>query len=61
LRRVLTTYLHHVNTARPHRTLEHLSPAQAETHPPRVTNLADYQIRRRSILDGLTSEYQLAA
>jgi putative transposase len=42
LRRVLTTYLHHFNTARPHRTLEHLSPAQAETHPPRVTNLADY-------------------
>jgi putative transposase len=60
LRRVLTTYLHHFNTARPHRTLEHLSPAQAETHPPRVTNLADYQIRRKPILDGLTSEYQLA-
>ena len=59
LRRVLTTYLHHFNTARPHRTLEQLTPAQAETHPPRLINPADYQIRRRPILDGLTSEYQL--
>ena len=33
LRQVLTTYLHHFNTAWPHRTLEHLSPTQAETTP----------------------------
>jgi hypothetical protein len=26
-----------------------------------VINLADYQIRRRPILDGLTSEYQISA
>jgi hypothetical protein len=55
-----TTYLHHFNTARPHQTLGQLTPAQAETHPPRVTNLADCQIRRKPILDRLTSEYQLA-
>jgi putative transposase len=61
LRRILATYLYHFNTARPHRTLEQLAPAQAETHPPHVINLADYQVRRRPILDGLTSEYQLAA
>jgi transposase InsO family protein len=61
LRRILTIYLHHFNTARPHRTLGHLSPTQAETHPPQAINLADHQVRRRLILDGITSEYQLAA
>jgi transposase InsO family protein len=60
LRRILTIYLHHFNTARPHQTLGQLTPAQAETHPPRVINLADYQIHRRPILGRLTSEYQLA-
>jgi hypothetical protein len=34
---------------------------QAETQPPPVINLTDYQVRRRAILDGLTSEYQIAA
>jgi transposase InsO family protein len=61
LRRILTIYLHHFNTARPHRTLGQLTPAQAETHPPRVTNLDDHKVRRRPILDGLTSEYQIAS
>jgi transposase InsO family protein len=61
LRRILATYLHHFNTARPHRTLGQLTPAQAQTHPPQAIDLADYQVRRRPILDGLTSEYQLAA
>jgi transposase InsO family protein len=61
LRRILATYLHHFNTARPHRTLGQLAPIQAETHPPQAINLANYQVRRRSILDGLISEYQLAA
>jgi putative transposase len=61
LRRILTIYLHRFNTARPHRTLGQLTPAQAETHPPRVTNLDDHKIRRRPILDGLTSEYQIAS
>jgi len=28
-------------------------------HPPRVINLVGYQIRRRPILGGLTSEHQL--
>jgi putative transposase len=61
LRRILTSYLHHFNTARPHRTLAQLAPAQVETQPPPVINLGDYQVRRRPILDGLTSEYQIAA
>jgi len=49
------------NAARPHRTLGQLAPAQAETQPPPMINLADYQVRRRPILDGLTSEYQITA
>jgi putative transposase len=59
--RILTIYLRHFNAARPHRMLEQLTPAQAETQPPRVINLADNQVRRRAILDGLTNEYHLAA
>ena len=61
LRRMLAIYLHYFNTARRHRTLGQLAPVQAETHPPRVINLADHKVRRRPILDGLTSEYQPAA
>jgi transposase InsO family protein len=61
LRGILATYLHHFNTARPHRTLGQLAPHQAKTQPPHVTNLADHQARRRPILGGLTSEYQIAA
>jgi putative transposase len=48
LSRILTIYLHHFNTARPHRALEKLTPAQAQTQPPRVINLADNQVRRRT-------------
>ena len=61
LRRILAVNLQHFNTVRPHRTLAQLASAQAETQPPQVINLADHQIRRRSILDGLTSEYQITA
>ncbi|MCA1821170.1 MAG: transposase [Pseudonocardia sp.] len=61
LRRILSVYLHHFNTARPHRTLGQLAPAQAETGPLQVVNLADCQVRRRPILDGLIHEYHLAA
>ncbi len=61
LRKVLTTYLHHFNEARPHRALAQLTPTQTDTQPPHVINLVDYQVNRRPILDGLTSEYQIAA
>jgi putative transposase len=61
LRHILTTYLHHFNTARPHRTLAHLAPAQAETQPPPLIKLTDHHVHRRPILGGLTNEYQLAA
>jgi transposase InsO family protein len=60
LRRVLTEYLLHYNTARPHRSLGQLAPAQAGTRPPEI-NLAEYRIRRKQVLGGLTHEYQIAA
>jgi hypothetical protein len=61
LRRILAVNLQHFNTVRPHWTLAQPAPAQTETQLPQVINLGDHQIRRRSILDGLTSEYQITA
>jgi putative transposase len=60
LRRVLTEYMVHYNTARPHRAPGHLAPAQAHTRPLRI-NLAGHRIRRKQIPGGLTHEYQIAA
>ena len=60
LRRVLTEYLGHYNTARPHRSLGQLAPAQADTGPPEPVNLAEHRIRRQQVLGGLTHEYQIA-
>ena len=60
LRRVLTEYLIHYNTARPHRTLGQMPPAQAHAWP-RQIDLAEHRVRRRQVLGGLTHEYQIAA
>jgi putative transposase len=57
---VLTEYLRHYNTARPHRALGQLAPAQAHTRPPEI-NLAEHRVRRKQVLGGLTHEYQIAA
>jgi len=61
LLRAVTVYLVHFNAVRPHRSLGQLTPAQAETRPPEPIDLASARIRRKLILDGLTSEYQRAA
>ena len=61
LRRVLTEYVRHYNTARPHRALGQLTPAQADTCPPEPVNLAEQRIRRKQVLSGLTHEYYIAA
>jgi putative transposase len=61
LRRVLTEYLRHYNTARPHRSLGQLTHAQADTRRPEPINLAEYRIRRKQVLGGLTHEYYVAA
>jgi hypothetical protein len=61
LRHVLTEYLRHYNTGRPHRSLGQLTPAQADRHPPDPVNLAEHRIRRKQVLGGLTREYYIAA
>jgi hypothetical protein len=38
---------------------DQLPPAQAHTPPPQI-NLAEHQIRRKQVLDGLISQYQIA-
>ena len=60
LRRVLTEYLLHYNTARPHRALGQVPPAHAHARPPQI-DLAEHRIRRKQVLGGLTHEYQVAA
>jgi putative transposase len=60
LLRVVTDYLIHYNTARPHRTLGRLPPAQAHARPPKI-DLAEHRVRRRQVLGGLINEYQIAA
>jgi Integrase core domain len=61
LRQVLTEYLQHYNTARPHRSLDQLTPAQVGTQPPNPVNLAEHRIHRKQVLGGLTREYYIAA
>jgi transposase InsO family protein len=60
LRQVLTEYLRHYNTARPHRALSQLPPARAHTQPPQI-NLAEQRVRRKQVLGGLINEYHIAA
>ena len=60
LRLVLTDYLIHYNTARPHRTLGQLPPTHAHARPPQI-DLAEHRLRRKQVLGGLTHEYQIAA
>jgi putative transposase len=59
LRRVLTEYLIHYNTA-PHRTLGQLPPSQAHARPPQI-ELTEHRARRKQVLGSLTHEYQIAA
>jgi transposase InsO family protein len=61
LRQVLTEYLIHNNTARPHRSLGQLTPAQVDRQPPELINLADHRVRGKQVLGGLNSEYYVAA
>jgi putative transposase len=61
LRRTLTRYLEHYNTARPHRGIGQLSPSQAETGPPIPIDLANRRVHRAAILGGLINEYRIAS
>jgi hypothetical protein len=49
LRQVLTEYLLHYNTGRPHPALGQLTPAQADSQPPEPINLADHRIRQKQV------------
>jgi len=60
LRQILTDYLIHYNTARPHRALGQLPPAQAHAQPLQI-DLAEHRVHRKQVLDGLINEYQIAA
>jgi transposase InsO family protein len=60
LQQILTDYLTHYNTARPHRALGQLPPAQAHAQPPQI-DLTEHRVHRKQILDGLINEYQIAA
>ena len=61
LRQVLTQYLAHYNTARPHRAPGQFTPAQAGTRPPDPVDLAKHRIHRKQVPGGLTHEYYIAA
>lgn len=61
LRRTLTRYLQHYNTARPHRGIGQLSPAQAGIGAPTPIDLANHRVRQRAILSDLMHECQIAS
>ena len=49
--------LRHYNAARPHRFPGQFTPTQTDTRPPEPVNLAEFRIRRKQVLGGLTREY----
>jgi putative transposase len=59
LERVLTEYIKHYNTARPHRGVNLQTPAPATQPPTQITPLR--RIERTDILGGLIHEYRHAA
>jgi len=61
LHRILTAYLKHYNTARPHRAIGLVAPLPAPTTALSGTQGQCRQIRRIDILGGLVHEYVRAA
>jgi transposase InsO family protein len=60
LHRVLTEYLHHYNTARPHRSLD-LQPPSPTRQLTLVSSTVEQPVRRVDVLGGLIHEYRRAA
>jgi putative transposase len=56
----LGEYVTHYNGHRPHQARQQLPPT-VDTAPPPITDLAAARVRRRTILNGLISEYAQAA
>jgi hypothetical protein len=61
LQRVLTEYLRHYNTARPHRSLDLLPPSPVRRLTLVETSTADSSVQRVDVLGGLIHEYRRAA
>jgi transposase InsO family protein len=59
LERILRTYIHHYNEARPHRGLGLRTPLGAPSQS--VGDLIAANVRRRDVLGGLIHEYRAAA
>ena len=59
LKRLVTDYINHYNTHRPHRSLEQRPPDGALDQPPSVT--ASITVLRTTRCDGLINEYENAA
>ena len=60
LEKVLTVYVEHYNTARPHRGIDLQAPVPAAPRPESSTG-ADRPIERVDVLGGLIHEYRRAA
>nr|WP_317617328.1 hypothetical protein [Streptomyces sp. San01] len=59
---MLTEYIQHYNTNRPHQSRQQLPPDSTESPASAaVADLQAHRIRRRSTLGGLIKEYQRAA
>jgi putative transposase len=61
LRRVLTEYVRHYNSARPHRSLDLQPPTPARSLTLVESSTVERSVRRVDVLDGLIHEYQRAA
>jgi transposase InsO family protein len=62
LRAVLTEYALHYNTTRPHQGIAQHVPDDDPDHPiAKVIDLETAQLRRRQLLGGIISEYEVAA
>jgi hypothetical protein len=62
LRTVLAEYALHYNTARPHQGINQRVPVHdPDQSAATVLNLDTARVRRRPVLGGITSEYQVAA
>ena len=61
LHQVLTEYLRHYNTARPHRSLDQQPPTPARALTLVESSTAAQSVRRIDVLDGLIHEYRRAA
>jgi hypothetical protein len=61
LQRVLTEYLRHYNTVRPHRALDLQPPAAAHTLTAVGSATATAAVERVDVLGGLIHEYRRAA